>query len=133
MYDPTMVPLACRIPEAVRRALDERRRTTGETVDAIVVRKVGRVGQNARSRNANAGATFRDGIGYGGIEPRQERTEVTFFQRNETGNHVFLQKPGSNGDELLTGDRRLVSDNPAVLAHSFNLFGCALVSPVAMA
>ncbi|APW61757.1 acetolactate decarboxylase [Paludisphaera borealis] len=36
MYDPTMVPLACRIPETIRRALDERRRTSGETIDAIV-------------------------------------------------------------------------------------------------
>jgi acetolactate decarboxylase len=36
MYKPTMVQLACRIPESIRRALDERRRTTGETTDAIV-------------------------------------------------------------------------------------------------
>ena len=38
MYDPTTVPLSCRIPEAVKRALDDRRRTSGETVDAIVER-----------------------------------------------------------------------------------------------
>ena len=38
MYDPALVPLSCRIPEAVKRALDERRRTSGETVDAIVAK-----------------------------------------------------------------------------------------------
>jgi len=38
MYDPTTVPLSCRIPEAVKRALDDRRRASGETVDAIVAK-----------------------------------------------------------------------------------------------
>jgi acetolactate decarboxylase len=41
MYDPTMVSLSCRIPESIRRALDERRRETGETVDAMVAEALG--------------------------------------------------------------------------------------------
>jgi acetolactate decarboxylase len=36
MYDPAILPLSCRIPDTQKGALVDRRRTSGETVDAIV-------------------------------------------------------------------------------------------------
>jgi acetolactate decarboxylase len=69
MDDPTTVPLSCRIPESIRRALDERRRATGETVDAIVAAALGehlQVGFSTLFQVSTAGALV-EGVHEGAV------------------------------------------------------------------